>query len=197
MFLGEFFAWNIPWGIDADRIYRMCAGRVRVEDASIMISIVRGQSDHMRPVCPVNASVVQKYADAFEMTPRLNDLIGSCSHGMKQKIMVISVLMRRPEVIFLDEPTVGLDARSAKILKMLLEKYKNEGSTIFMTTHVLEIAEKMCDRIGIINKGKLISEGTMNELRRKAGADERETLENLFLQLTGEDEDIQEIVSAL
>ncbi|HPE53991.1 MAG TPA: ABC transporter ATP-binding protein, partial [Mesotoga sp.] len=109
----------------------------------------------------------------------------------------ISVLMRRPEVIFLDEPTVGLDARSAKILKMLLEKYKNEGSTIFMTTHVLEIAEKMCDRIGIINKGKLISEGTMNELRRKAGADERETLENLFLQLTGEDEDIQEIVSAL
>ncbi len=64
------------------------------------------------------------------------------SHGMKQKIMVISVLMRRPEVIFLDEPTVGLDARSAKILKMLLEKYKGEGSTIFMTTHVLEIAEK-------------------------------------------------------
>jgi hypothetical protein len=89
---------------------------------------------------------------------------------MKQKIMVISVLMRRPEVIFLVEPTVGLDARSAKILKMLLEKYKGEGSTIFMTTHVLEIAEKMCDRIGIINKGKLISEGTLDELRRRAGA---------------------------
>ncbi len=104
----------------------------------------------------------------------LGKMISEMSHGMKQKIMVISVLMRRPEVIFLDEPTVGLDARSAKILKMLLE-----------------------DRIGIINKGKLISEGTMNELRRKAGADERETLENLFLQLTGEDEDIQEIVSAL
>lgn len=127
----------------------------------------------------------------------LGKMISEMSHGMKQKIMVISVLMRRPEVIFLDEPTVGLDARSAKILKMLLEKYKNEGSTIFMTTHVLEIAEKMCDRIGIINKGKLISEGTMDELRRKAGANERETLENLFLQLTGEDEDIQEIVSAL
>jgi ABC-2 type transport system ATP-binding protein len=127
----------------------------------------------------------------------LGKMISEMSHGMKQKIMVISVLMRRPEVIFLDEPTVGLDARSAKILKMLLEKYKNEGSTIFMTTHVLEIAEKMCDRIGIINKGRLISEGTMDELRKRAGADERETLENLFLQLTGEDEDIQEIVSAL
>ncbi|WP_292588648.1 ABC transporter ATP-binding protein [Mesotoga sp. UBA5557] len=127
----------------------------------------------------------------------LGKMISEMSHGMKQKIMVISVLMRRPEVIFLDEPTVGLDARSAKILKMLLEKYKGEGSTIFMTTHVLEIAEKMCDRIGIINKGKLISEGTMDELRRRAGADNKETLENLFLQLTGENEDIQEIVGAL
>ncbi|PNE23221.1 ABC transporter [Mesotoga sp. Brook.08.YT.4.2.5.1] len=127
----------------------------------------------------------------------LGKMISEMSHGMKQKIMVISVLMRRPEVIFLDEPTVGLDARSAKILKMLLEKYKGEGSTIFMTTHVLEIAEKMCDRIGIINKGKLISEGTMDELRKRAGADNKETLENLFLQLTGENEDIQEIVGAL
>ena len=92
--------------------------------------------------------------------------------------MVISVLMRRPEVIFLDEPTVGLDARSAKILKMLLEKYKNEGSTIFMTTHVLEIAEKMCDRIGIINKGRLISQGTMEEMRKSMGAGERESGSN-------------------
>lgn len=127
----------------------------------------------------------------------LGKMISEMSHGMKQKIMVISVLMRRPEVIFLDEPTVGLDARSAKILKMLLEKYKNEGSTIFMTTHVLEIAQKMCDRIGIINRGRLISEGTMDELRKRAGAGEDESLEDLFLQLTGENDDIQEIVNAL
>ena len=127
----------------------------------------------------------------------LGKMISEMSHGMKQKIMVISVLMRRPEVIFLDEPTVGLDARSAKILKMLLEKYKNEGSTIFMTTHVLEIAEKMCDRIGIINKGRLISQGTMEEMRKSMGAGERESLEDIFLQLTGENEDIQDIVNAL
>lgn len=127
----------------------------------------------------------------------LGKLISEMSHGMKQKLMLVSVLMRKPEVIFLDEPTVGLDARSAKILKMLLEKYKNEGSTIFMTTHVLEIAEKMCDRIGIIDNGKLVSEGTMNELRKLAGAKEKESLEDLFLELTGENEDIQEIVNAL
>jgi len=87
----------------------------------------------------------------------LDGFIGDYSHGMKQKLALVSVLMRRPEVVFLDEPTVGLDARSAKILKMLLEKITSEGRTIFMTTHILEIAEKMCSRIGIINRGELIA----------------------------------------
>ncbi len=140
-----------------------------------------------------------------EMTLRVNELltafdvnfldkfIGDYSHGMKQKLVLISVLMRKPKVMFLDEPTVGLDAKSAKILKMLLRKYADEGAAIFMTTHVLEIAEKMCDRIGIIDKGKLIAEGTLKELRERS---KRESLEDIFLSLTGEDE-IKEIVDGL
>ncbi len=125
----------------------------------------------------------------------LDGFIGDYSHGMKQKLALVSVLMRKPEVVFLDEPTVGLDARSAKILKMLLEKITSGGRTIFMTTHILEIAEKMCSRIGIINRGELIAEGTLKELRKlsKTGS---KSLEDLFLELTG-GEEIAEIVEAL
>jgi len=117
----------------------------------------------------------------------LNDYIGDYSHGMKQKLMVATVLMRKPKVIFLDEPTVGLDARAAKILKTLLEKYKNEGTTIFLTTHILEIAEKMCDRIGIIKYGSILAEGNMDELRNMSEK-ENQSLEDIFLELTGGDE---------
>ncbi len=114
----------------------------------------------------------------------LQTYIGDYSHGMKQKLMVISVLMRQPKVIFLDEPTVGLDARSAKMLKTLLDKLRNQGSAIFLTTHILEIAEKMSDRIGIIRKGKMIAEGSMEELR-KIGNNQATSLEDIFLDLTG------------
>ncbi|MGC9384157.1 MAG: ABC transporter ATP-binding protein [Kosmotogaceae bacterium] len=117
----------------------------------------------------------------------LNKFIGDYSHGMKQKLMVATVLMRQPEVIFLDEPTVGLDARSAKLLKLLLRKMADNETTIFMTTHVLEVAEKMCDRIGIINEGELIAEGTMKELRQISNKGNK-SLEDLFLELTGGDE---------
>jgi ABC-2 type transport system ATP-binding protein len=117
----------------------------------------------------------------------LNKFIGDYSHGMKQKLMVATVLMRQPEVIFLDEPTVGLDARSAKLLKLLLRKMADNETTIFMTTHVLEVAEKMCDRIGIINEGELIAEGTMEELRQISNKGNK-SLEDLFLELTGGDE---------
>ncbi|AEX86044.1 ABC transporter [Marinitoga sp. 1135] len=126
----------------------------------------------------------------------LDSFIGDYSHGMKQKLMVASVLMRKPKVIFLDEPTVGLDAKSAKLLKMLIEKYAKEGATIFMTTHILEIAEKMCDRIGIISKGKLIAEGTLEELKHLSETDEKQSLEDLFLELTGAGE-LDDIIKEL
>lgn len=125
----------------------------------------------------------------------LDKFIADMSHGMKQKILLISVLMRKPKVIFLDEPTVGLDAKSAKILKLLLQKYASEGCTIFMTTHVLEIAEKMCSRIGIIDKGILVVEGTMEQLRNLV-KDRMASLEDIFLQLTAT-EDISQIIKEL
>ncbi len=135
---------------------------------------------------------ISELCNAFDVN-FLSKFIGDYSHGMRQKLMLVSVLMRRPKVLFLDEPTVGLDAKSAKILKMLLRKYADEGAAIFMTTHVLEIAEKMCDRIGIINEGKLIVEGTLNELRQRS---KKESLEDIFLSLTGEDE-LREVIDNL
>ncbi|MFN3691295.1 MAG: ABC transporter ATP-binding protein [Fervidobacterium sp.] len=122
----------------------------------------------------------------------LDKQVGQMSHGMKQKLMLISVLMRKPEVLFLDEPTVGLDAKSARILKELLKKYADEGTTIFMTTHILEIAEKMCDRVAIINKGKVIAEATVRELKERYGT----SLEDVFLNLTA-GEDIKDLVEEL
>jgi|UniRef100_A0A7V3RFI2 ABC-2 type transport system ATP-binding protein len=137
---------------------------------------------------------ISELCDAFEIN-FLEKFIGDYSHGMKQKLILTSVLMRKPRVIFLDEATVGLDAKSAKILKMLLRKYADEGSAIFMTTHVLEIAEKMCDRIGIIKDGTIVAEGSLSELRSKSG---QQSLEDIFLNLTGSnEEEVKEIIDNL
>lgn len=138
---------------------------------------------------------IEELCEAFEVN-YLEKTISDMSHGMKQKLYLVSVLMRRPQILFLDEPTVGLDAKSAKILKMLLQKYSSEGCTVFMTTHVLEIAEKMCTRIGIINKGILIAEGTLAELR-SASNKTQASLEDIFLQLTADEKDIEAIVKEL
>ncbi len=134
---------------------------------------------------------IEELCNAFGVD-YLSKFVGEMSHGMKQKLMLISVLMRKPEVLFLDEPTVGLDARSAKILKELLRKYADEGTTIFMTTHILEIAEKMCDRVAIINNGQIIVESYIAELKEKHG----KSLEDIFLSLTAT-EDIRDIVENL
>ncbi len=143
------------------------------------------------------SSILEKLTElcnAFDVN-YLDGYIGDYSHGMKQKLMVISVLLRNPRIIFLDEPTVGLDAKSVRLLKLLLKRYVKEGVTIFITTHILEIAEKMCDRIGIINKGKLIAEGTLEELKTLSSGG-HSNLEDLFLELTGQ-ENIDDILSAL
>ncbi len=137
----------------------------------------------------------EEICDVFNID-YLDEFIGEYSHGMAQKLMVATVMMRKPKVLFLDEPTVGLDVKSARMLKMLLKKYADEGSTIFMTTHILEVAEKMCDRIGIINEGELIAEGSLDELRTSGGKGEH--LEDIFLSLTGaNDEEMRELVENL
>jgi len=139
-------------------------------------------------------SKLMDIADAFKID-YLGKYIGDYSHGMKQKLMVAIALMREPAVIFLDEPTVGLDASSAGKLKAWLRNMADRGTTVFVTTHVLEVAEKMCDRIGIIDRGRLIAEGTLSALREDFGSVES-TLEELFLDITG-DSSIEALVKSL
>jgi ABC-2 type transport system ATP-binding protein len=122
--------------------------------------------------------------ELFELTPWRDELTESYSHGMRQKLIIASAFAHRPEVIVVDEPMVGLDPRSARTLKDLFRAYVDRGGTILMSTHTLEVAEAMCDRIAIIHRGELLAEGTMAELRAK-GASGDESLEAVFLRLTG------------
>ena len=130
----------------------------------------------------------------FDLTGRGEELIQGYSHGMKQKIAIAGALIHSPRVLFFDEPTVGLDPKSARIIKDILRFRAKSGDCIFMSTHILEIAESMCDRIGIIQDGELVAVGNMEELR-KLSKDGKGNLEEIFLQLTGGDEDIDIIKS--
>ena len=119
----------------------------------------------------------------FELKSWQDDLIESYSHGMKQKLVFASVLLHNPKVLFLDEPLVGLDPKSARLVKDIFKELSNRGVTIFMSTHVLEIAEKLAHRVGIIHKGKLIELASVEALKEKAKS--KGNLEDVFLELTG------------
>jgi len=119
----------------------------------------------------------------FDLTEAGDDLIDSYSHGMRQKTAIAAALMHDPKVLVLDEPTVGLDPKSARLIKDILRQLADRGAAVFLSTHILEIAEHMCDRIGIINKGELIAVGTMSELRALGKGET--SLEDIFLTLTG------------
>jgi len=123
----------------------------------------------------------------FGLKERADELLEGYSHGMRQKVVLASALIHQPQVILLDEPTVGLDPASARLLKDVLQKMAAMGAAIFVSTHILEIAERMCNRVGILKNGKLIAEGSPEELRRKVG-NEEESLEDIFLELTGGNE---------
>ncbi len=119
----------------------------------------------------------------FSLTDWPNELIEAYSHGMKQRLIMASALIHDPEVIIVDEPTVGLDPAAVKMLKELFKQLAKEGVTIFMSTHTLKVAEDICDRIGIIRKGELIATGTAEDLRREAHVTDAD-LEQVFLSLT-------------
>jgi len=121
--------------------------------------------------------------ELFELAPWKDELTESYSHGMRQKLLISSALVHRPEVVVVDEPMVGLDPKSARTLKDLLRAFVVRGGTVLMSTHTLEVAEAMCDRIAIIHHGRLAAAGTMEDLRRDT-ASEGLTLERLFLKLT-------------
>lgn len=125
---------------------------------------------------------IEKYSKMFDMFDNLNDRIQSYSHGMRQKIIVIGAMLHNPKNWILDEPMTGLDPKSAHDLKNLMREHADSGNTVFFSTHVLEVAEKLCDRIGIINKGKLIFVGTYEEMKKKFKEDA--SLEELFLEIT-------------
>ncbi len=123
-------------------------------------------------------SRIQTYADAFEITASLGDLIASYSHGMKQKLAIISALVHQPKLLILDEPFVGLDPKAAVILKDIMRKLCADGGAIFFSTHVLDVAEKLCNKVAIIKGGKLIASGSMEEIVKDG-----QSLESIFMEV--------------
>lgn len=121
---------------------------------------------------------IKTYADKFEITPSLGDLISSYSHGMKQKLAIISALVHKPKLLLLDEPFVGLDPKAAVILKEIMHELCKEGGAIFFSTHVLDVAEKLCNKVAIIKGGELIASGEMKDIV-KDGA----SLESIFMEV--------------
>ena len=124
---------------------------------------------------------IEKYAGLFEITPSLGDLISSYSHGMKQKLAIISALVHEPKLLLLDEPFVGLDPKAALTLKNKMHELCSEGSAIFFSTHVLDVAEKLCNKVAIIREGQLIASGNMEELTKN------KSLESVFMEVTSHD----------
>jgi ABC-2 type transport system ATP-binding protein len=122
----------------------------------------------------------------FGLLDAADDLIAGYSHGMKQKAALCGMLIHEPQILFLDEPTVGLDPRSAHLLKDALRSLADAGRAVVLCTHILEIAQAICDRVGILNHGRIVALGTVDELRRMMHAPSGESLEDIFLQLTGE-----------
>jgi ABC-2 type transport system ATP-binding protein len=121
----------------------------------------------------------------FDLDEWRDELVESYSHGMRQKLIIASAFIHKPDVIVVDEPMVGLDPKAARILKDLFSEYTRRGHTVMMSTHTLEVAESMCDRIGIIQGGKIRALGTMDDLRASSESGEQ-GLEQIFLKLTGE-----------
>jgi ABC-2 type transport system ATP-binding protein len=126
--------------------------------------------------------LIETLSKGFEINDVLSDQIQTYSHGMRQKIVLIGALLHNPKVWILDEPLTGLDPKSSFKLKEMMKQHVKQGNVVFFSTHVLEVAEKLCDRIGIINKGNLVFEGTFEQLKKKYKS--KKNLESIFLEIT-------------
>ena len=170
---------------DTPNLYAKLSGRELLHFVGDLYSMDRGQVAHR----------IDELLRMFDLSTAAEDTIDSYSHGMQQKASLAAALMHDPKVLILDEPTVGLDPKSARLIKDILRQLADRGAAVMLSTHILEIAERMCDRIGIINKGQLIAVGTMTELRTldKTG---QASLEDIFLGLTGgaEEAEIAEVL---
>jgi ABC-2 type transport system ATP-binding protein len=163
---------------DEPNLYPRLTGRELLRFVGDLFSLPRSQVDKR----------IEELLRLFDLSQAGDDSIDSYSHGMQQKTALAAALVHDPKVLVLDEPTVGLDPKSARLIKDILRQMADRGAAVFLSTHILEIAERMCDRIGIIDKGKLIAVGAMEELRAldsSAGAPGGMSLEDIFLSLTG------------
>ena len=140
---------------------------------------------------PQRIERIERLLELFELAQWGRELVGSYSHGMKQRLIMSAALLHSPRVFIVDEPLVGLDPKGARLIKRIFKDLRSKNLTVFMSTHTLEVADELCDRIGIIQKGKLVAEGTVAELRKLAGRKDP-NLESIFLHLTGAEADSTE-----
>jgi ABC-2 type transport system ATP-binding protein len=141
-------------------------------------------------------SRLERLTSAFELRQYFDTPIATLSMGNKQKVAITAALLHEPKLLVLDEPLIGLDARSSKILKELITFHAKKGGAVVFSTHIMEVAEKLCTRVGIINNGKIVGEGTVDELRKLVKSAEG-SLEDIFLKVTEQDTGMQEIIKAL
>lgn len=139
---------------------------------------------------------LERFTTAFELKQYFDTPIAALSMGNKQKVAIIAALLHDPPLLILDEPLVGLDARSSKILKELITHHAKKGGAVIFSTHIMEVAEKLCTRVGIINKGKIVGEGTVEDLRKLVKTAEG-SLEDIFLKVTEQEAGMQDIINAL
>ena len=139
---------------------------------------------------------LERLTSAFELKQYFDTPIAALSMGNKQKVAITAALMHEPRLLILDEPLIGLDARSSKILKELITYHAKKGGAVIFSTHIMEVAEKLCTRVGIINKGKIIGEGTVDDLRKLVKSVEG-SLEDIFLKVTEQEAGMQDIIKAL
>ena len=170
---------------DTPNLYAKLTGRELLRFVGDLYNLDRKQAVHR----------IDELLRMFDLAESADETLDSYSHGMQQKASLAAALMHDPKVLLLDEPTVGLDPKSARLIKDILRQMADRGTAVMLSTHILEIAERMCDRIGIINKGELIAVGTMDQLRSLGKAGET-SLEDIFLGLTGgaEEAEIAEIL---
>ncbi len=172
---------------DTPQLYEALSGRQFVRMIADLYEVTPQQAE----------DEMGEMLEQLELVDAADDLIKGYSYGMKKKILLISVLIHHPQILFLDEPTSGLDPKSARTVREILRQRCEQGSTVFMTTHILEIAERICDRVGIISKGRLVAVGTLSELQNKkrdrythpsgiTSEHRTKTLEDIFLDLTAE-----------
>jgi ABC-2 type transport system ATP-binding protein len=157
---------------DEPKLYAKLTGRELLRFVGDLYNLNRAQA----------ARRSEELLNLFGLAEAAGDTTDSYSHGMRQKTSLAAALVHDPRVLILDEPTVGLDPKSARLIKDILRQMAERGAAVMLSTHILEIAQNMCDRIGIINKGKLIASGTMEELQHAQG---ESSLEDIFLSLTG------------